>query len=971
MSSDKDRSHESIINDVLARLLRESVGLSAVAETLHEGRRPDIVVRLPGGPIILEIEIEPAPTVEADALARLGMEIDGRSVQNVFAVTVPGQLRSTAQQHMYERMAAAMLEWREWRVDGSSGPRLTGSPADLGNAVARATPPAGNLDEAVDLLDEGARRAGSRLYSSPGTLVRVSKVFGADPGDESANMAALVIINAMVFQERLAGSEETYRPVSAARRSGRFSRLMLLRIWEDILDIDYYPIFSMARDVVQELSDVEAASVLDECAETAAALLGMGAVGRHDVAGRIFNRLISERKLLAAFYTSIPASTLLAGLALSPSRWLQVDWGDTAAMADLGVIDPACGTGTLLMAAYRQILQNHAATGRAASDDPALHKALVEKVITGADVVQAAIHLTAATLAAMSPSMRFEQMQLHTLRLGMESSGDIHLGSLDWLGAPEVQSFFSATQEQIGATSGEGSIVRRPQADLVICNPPYTRRGSDGGHEEALERVFSLPEGGAESQNAIAKRTSKLLKGTPANQMAGHGSSFTVLADRLVNLGGRVALVLPVTALSGESWREIREMLSSRYEIEYVVSSHDPDLRSMSFDTTIAETLLVARRLREDESPTGRGVFVNLWRTARQETDALALVKAVDAAASTPTLRSDGPPVGGSPLMVGGEQWGEIVDGPVGTGPWTASRWKRTVLGQFAAALDRGELWTRDSTRLAGRVPVAAMSEVCGVGPEHKRIRGAAGVFEAYHGWNEHAQFPAIWRQSASVHQSMIAEPNAWIVPKPGVDHQPIWSQAGTLQITGDVRYNSQRIMTTRTDVRALGVRAWFTLHVQEADPMVRSRREVALALWCNSTLGMLLHANHSNRAQEGRGTGSKAMLGSLTTLDVRKLEAWQLDEAQAIWRDFRDRNFQPFHHCAVDPARIELDERIVRDLLGFGEDAVAAVARLRTLLASDPSIHGSKKPESHRRFGWIQLCPIIVGVNTVQCLVN
>ena len=99
MSSDKDRSHESIINDVLARLLRESVGLSAVAETLHEGRRPDIVVRLPGGPIILEIEIEPAPTVEADALARLGMEIDGRSVQNVFAVTVPGQLRSTAQQH--------------------------------------------------------------------------------------------------------------------------------------------------------------------------------------------------------------------------------------------------------------------------------------------------------------------------------------------------------------------------------------------------------------------------------------------------------------------------------------------------------------------------------------------------------------------------------------------------------------------------------------------------------------------------------------------------------------------------------------------------------------------------------------------------------------------------------------------------------------------------------------------------------
>ena len=100
-----------------------------------------------------------------------------------------------------------------------------------------------------------------------------------------------------------------------------FSRIKLLQMWDHILSIDYYPIFSMARDVVQELSEIEAAEVLGECAKTAETLLGMGAVGRHDLAGRIFNRLISERKLLAAFYTSIPASTLLAGLALAPDRW--------------------------------------------------------------------------------------------------------------------------------------------------------------------------------------------------------------------------------------------------------------------------------------------------------------------------------------------------------------------------------------------------------------------------------------------------------------------------------------------------------------------------------------------------------------------------------------------------------------------------------------------------------------------------
>ena len=267
------------------------------------------------------------------------------------------------------------------------------------------------------------------------------------------------------------------------------------------------------------------------------------------------------------------------------------------------------------MAAYRQIIQNHAVAASNDSNNPLLHQALVEKVIIGADVVQAGIHLTAATLAAMSPTVRFREMQLHSLRLGSEIQTDlqgnesrhIHLGSLDWLEASEVQSSFSATEEQIGATTGAGSIVKHPRADLVICNPPFTRRGSDGGKAKALSHIFSLPEGDLESQQAIAKRTSALLKGTAANQNAGHGTAFTVLADRMVIPGGRVALVLPVTALAGVSWRDVRQMLCSKYEIEYVVSSHDPERRSMSYDTAIAEALLVARRLRDDERPSGRG----------------------------------------------------------------------------------------------------------------------------------------------------------------------------------------------------------------------------------------------------------------------------------------------------------------------------------------------------------------------------
>ena len=87
-------------------------------------------------------------------------------------------------------------------------------------------------------------------------------------------------------------------------------------------------------------------------------------------------------------------------------------------------------------------------------------------------------------------------------------------------------------------------------------------------------------------------------------------------------------------------------------------------------------------------------------------------------------------------------------------------------------------------------------------------------------------------------------------------------------------------------------------------------------------------------------------MLETLVTLDARELQPWQLDEAQSVWQDFRGRRFESFHKCAVDENRIELDERLVRDVLGLGADAVASVARLRTLLAREPSIHGTKAPE-------------------------
>ena len=55
----------------------------AVAEVPVGGKRPDIMVRPPqAAPIFLEIDFEPAETVQVDSLFRPGMELDGGNVQS-------------------------------------------------------------------------------------------------------------------------------------------------------------------------------------------------------------------------------------------------------------------------------------------------------------------------------------------------------------------------------------------------------------------------------------------------------------------------------------------------------------------------------------------------------------------------------------------------------------------------------------------------------------------------------------------------------------------------------------------------------------------------------------------------------------------------------------------------------------------------------------------------------------------------
>ncbi len=236
-----------------------------------------------------------------------------------------------------------------------------------------------------------------------------------------ARTAALTIVNAMLFQQVLSRYDRRVPGLPALIEADDVAE-RLAGAWEMILtDIDYIPIFQLARElVVQRTGTPDIDRALQDLARAAQRITARQAALRHDLIGRIFHLLLTDAKFFGAFYTTVPAATLLLKLALDPSE-MQVDWRDVEAVKRLRIADLASGTGTLLKAALHTVVDNHVRAAADRGEAPKLddvHRALVEDVLWGLDVVPFAIHLAATALALHDPEVRFETMNLLTLPLG-------------------------------------------------------------------------------------------------------------------------------------------------------------------------------------------------------------------------------------------------------------------------------------------------------------------------------------------------------------------------------------------------------------------------------------------------------------------------------------------------------------------------------------------------------------------------
>ena len=489
--------------------------------------------------------------------------------------------------------------------------------------------------------------------------------------------------------------------------------------------------------------------------------------------------------------------------------------------------------------------------------------------------------------------------------------------------------------------------------NLVIMNPPFTRPGSDwegDSRESDSIKQFQGLSTDLETQTRMSATEKEYTKGTCYHGYAGIGSAFAALADRMVKKGGTLALVLPMTALQGMSWQKVRELISSDYRdvTALTIAAARQDDQSFSADTGMAETMIVCRE--SSNSPGGRGLFVSLRRRPDSEMEATEIVRTIRATAERSAVRilEDGP-FGGSPVLVGDERLGEMIDAPLSVdAPWSAVGISDFAVVQTAYQLVNGTIWLPQmSEQDAMRVPMTDLQQVCQVGINHNNIvgNGSQTAFNLVKPPSTTPTYPMLWNHNSQLEKRMVVAPDSEGRVKLGREQRAaeIWDTRSHAHHNADYRFNSQPLAVAFTDTRTIGGTAWKNVKFDE------QAHEIAYTLWGNTTLGLLCYWWHSSRQQAGRGRMPITAMRSMPTLDATKLSPAQLAKADEIFEDMRDSQFLPANEAYRDNTRKELDHRVLIDMLGLPESILEPLDLLRLKWCSEPSVHGGKKTAPER----------------------
>ena len=969
--------HEHTVNIALAAALQKmrrawNVNGERVGVIAESSERPDIIVRQQGKPtIVIENEFDPASGVEREAIDRLGKRLDssGEEIRNVIALISPARLKTARDNEaLAAQIDAVEYQYALFVFAGDNPPDrfprhgfLAGNLADLAGFVYRAAISEEAVSGAVIALETAVKAAEYRLKEAdadnPDIASRIRETLKQEYNEQTRRMAATILLNALIFQEHLSGGGEIRSLAQVAQECGGGIRQRdILREWRKILTRDHWPIFGVAEKILLALPVAVAQRVLRAMERHASGLASDQISRSHDLFGKVFQRLISDRKFLATFYTRPTAATLLANLAIPEDT--PFDGGDWKRNAvDYTVADFACGTGTLLSAAYQRIAELHEKSG---GDIETTHPKMIEKALIGCDVVPSSVHLAATMLAGMCPKIPFENTRLHTMLYGNPQRFEYRIGSLELWSHQEFIPVLPMARRQTGRGETESGQVhiRWHSAKLVIMNPPFTRpTNHEGAHRQIPNPAFAAFGADSDLQKELATRHKNMRPQTSCgNGNAGLASDFVDLANRFVAMDGSIALVLPLTFLFGESWGKAREAMARKYRDIVVVSLSSPGLYNYAFsaDTGMGEILLVGRRRKDGRSRAkARGNFVVLRNRPDTEIEAAEIARLIRRALSGNVRKLENAPVGGTAVFAGESQIGEIISAELPESlkePWPIARIKDLSLAQTAHALVDGRLWLPQQGTPIDDFPISPLGKFAKRGPISRDISGTnpdgtpRGPFDVLPLSTPAPTFPCLWAHSAKRETKMLIAPDCECRARIKMDKRAfeVWKTASRAHHSVDFSFGSQPLAVATTERPAIGGRAWPSV-------LLRSKtQEAAFALWGNSTLGLFCHWWWANKSQEGRGSISPERMLDMPTLDLTRLSRARLAAAKRAFDSLKTETLLPFYRADEDETRKAIDRELIfntlADWIENPEEIMACLDLLRRKLCAEPSVRGAKE---------------------------
>lgn len=588
---------ENAWNSRLTEALRHlgyEADFEVLFNTLKGQRKPDVAAKTDRGLCIISGKLGERKEIDALSTAQEYHQTIGalQSLSEVFAVTYPSNKTEEFRLRALATVSHDALSWSfrnldevakridEMLKEDYEGARRYAEPEELATirvlrrGVDELSATLMGLEESeVEAIFGGRTFFETVLgYAQEGRIpVRYLKI-----------AAAYLLVNQLLFYERLVAETRKYAEISDEDLS-RPSQLKPI-YFDRVLEDDYNAIFNF--DVAKRLRGEQAGDATKKVV-LALRALAPGRL-RRDILGKVFHNLIplELRKVVAAYFTNSSAAELLAGLAIGNGK---------ASVADF-----ACGSGTLLVAAYDQ--KRKLLEGKSDLTERE-HKRFVEKELTGVDIMPFSAHLAAVHLALQAPLHHTDNVRIviadsTTLRPGVELDAAKEVLK-DAFKNRTLDSFTSGSYEVSREKVLKGTLSLRggrrkltlENVDVVMMNPPFTR------HERLSE---------AYKANLVRRfaQYNKYLRG----QLSYHGF-FMFLADRFLREGGTMAFVLPATTLRLRGAEGARQLLADQYYVEFVITTFQR--AAFSEDAEFREVLLIARKRQAKEKEMTKLVYLS------------------------------------------------------------------------------------------------------------------------------------------------------------------------------------------------------------------------------------------------------------------------------------------------------------------------------------------------------------------------